>query len=195
MIRPAAVALAALLVTACDQRASAPTAPERLGNNTGGQSIMQPEVIAETAPTPTPTPEPPAPSGTTVPFAQGSKLDDAGRAAIDTLLAAPRLPTDTNWVLRGHSDSPGSDQANLVTSRHRAEAVRSYLIAKGIGADRISVIALGERRPAAPNATLYGGDDPDGRARNRRVDIELVPAPAPSVPAPSVGPTATRTPA
>ena len=59
-------------------------------------------------------------------------------------------------------------------SRLRAEAVRDYLTDKGIAEERITVIALGDGRPAAPNVTLDGSDDPEGRRQNRRVDIEII---------------------
>jgi OOP family OmpA-OmpF porin len=42
----------------------------------------------------------------------------------------------------------------------------------------MTVIGLGEDRPVAPNAHLDGSDDPEGRARNRRVEIEVTPVPA-----------------
>ncbi len=71
-------------------------------------------------------------------------------------------------VLRGHSDSEGDDAANRIMSRKRAEAVRDYLARKGLERSRMSVIALGETRPIAPNAKPDGSDDSAGRARNRR---------------------------
>ena len=55
-----------------------------------------------------------------------------------------------------------------------AEAVRDYLVKNGVSRARIDVIALGERRPIAPNAHADGSDDPEGRARNRRVEIEVL---------------------
>lgn len=109
-------------------------------------------------------------------------LDDAARAAIDGLLANPVVPAGGPIVLRGHSDTRGSDGDNLVASRRRAETVRAYLVEKGIDTRRFSVVALGESRPIAPNMKLDGSDDPEGRAKNRRVEIEVQP-PAPTPPA------------
>ena len=60
--------------------------------------------------------------------------------------------------------------------------MQAYLESKGVDPERIEVIALGERRPAAPNATLAGEDDPEGRALNRRVEVEVTPPPEPAAP-------------
>ncbi|SFP60586.1 OmpA family protein [Sphingomonas rubra] len=184
MIRVASASLFALVLVGCDRPAPAPrptdkATAEGFDNSAASQSIMQPKVIAESEPVPTPTPTPSIPTGTTVPFARGVALDAVGRETLDRLLAAPGLPADARWVLRGHSDSSGDDRANLDASRRRAAAVRTYLAAQGIDADRITVIALGERRPVAPNAQLDGSDDPAGRARNRRVEVEILPPEAP----------------
>ena len=59
-------------------------------------------------------------------------------------------------ILRGHSDSGGSDDGNLRASQARAEAVRDWLVDNGIDSERITVIAFGEQNPAAPNALPDG---------------------------------------
>jgi len=172
-----------LFAAACDRAPPEPrpetNAAPAFDNAAAPQSIIQPEVAAANPPEPTPTPthEPVVPRSVTIAFAGGATLDDPGRVALDGLLAA--LPTDRRLVVRGHSDAAGSDAANLLQSRRRAEAVRAYLVAHGVSAKRIEVIALGERRPVAPNAHRDGSDDPTGRQRNRRVEVEVLP-PAPS---------------
>ena len=55
--------------------------------------------------------------------------------------------------------------ANLKLSQARAEAVRSYLVSKGLPGDKLSAVGRGESSPVASN------DTPDGRANNRRVEI------------------------
>ena len=116
------------------------------------------------------------PTVATIGFPQGgAALDGEARTALDRLAANPATGKG-RIVLRGHSDSDGDDEANRRMSRKRAEAVRDYLVRKGLAAARIRVIALGETRPVAPNARPDGSDDPVGRARNRRVEIELTPA-------------------
>ncbi|WP_343528230.1 OmpA family protein [Sphingomonas sp.] len=118
----------------------------------------------------------PGPTVATIGFPQGGAvLDTQARAALDRLAADPAAGKG-RIILRGHSDSDGDDEANRIMSRKRAEAVRDYLVRKGLTAARIGVIALGETRPVAPNAKPDGSDDAAGRARNRRVEIELAAA-------------------
>jgi len=66
-------------------------------------------------------------------------------------------------VVEGHTDNTGSDSYNMKLSQQRADAVRQYLLSKGISGTRIEAKGFGENQPAADNAT------PEGRALNRRV--------------------------
>jgi OOP family OmpA-OmpF porin len=68
----------------------------------------------------------------------------------------------------GHTDSIGSDAYNQKLSVRRAEAVKAYLVSKGIEANRIYTEGKGEKQPVADNKTK------DGRAKNRRVEIEVI---------------------
>jgi outer membrane protein OmpA-like peptidoglycan-associated protein len=74
---------------------------------------------------------------------------------------------DLEFVIEGHTDDVGSDATNHELSYRRAIAVRDYLIAQGVAASRIDVEGFGPSRPIADNIT------PDGRARNRRVEIVI----------------------
>ena len=67
--------------------------------------------------------------------------------------------------IEGNTDDVGSDAKNLVLSQQRAEAVKKYLVGKGIAADRLIAIGNGETKPKADNKTAAG------RAENRRVDL------------------------
>ncbi len=188
--RAVATALIALGITACqpsrepaaNEVAEAPANVEVESNMTmpgnaataaepeeAKKSIIRPDVE------PSPTPTPPAePVELTVPFpAKGAQPDPAGMALLDTLAADPVLALGGPITIWGHSDSSGSDASNLIASRKRAEAARDYLVKKGIAAERITVIALGEARPIAPNRKLDGSDDPEGRDKNRRVEIKV----------------------
>jgi outer membrane protein OmpA-like peptidoglycan-associated protein len=69
----------------------------------------------------------------------------------------------------GHTDSTGDDAHNLDLSQRRAMSVATYLNSQGIDGRRFSVIGYGESRPIATNATA------EGRALNRRVEIQLLP--------------------
>jgi OOP family OmpA-OmpF porin len=157
------------------------------------RSIMQPDVIEQPI-----LPPPPMPFDARVGFPEGgAKLDEAATQALDAVLANPVTATGGPIVLRGSTDSHGSDADNKAASKKRAEAVAHYLEKHGVAKNRITVIALGEGRPIAPNAKLDGSDDPEGRAKNRRVDISVTPGdlPAPAAspspePSPSPSPTA-----
>ena len=76
----------------------------------------------------------------------------------------------------GHTDSIGTDAANDDLSVRRAEAVRRWLIEVGIPDRYISVEGLGKRQPIAPNTLPNGADNPEGRQRNRRVELLASPA-------------------
>lgn len=76
-------------------------------------------------------------------------------------------------LIEGYADAVGSESFNLRLSRARAEAVRDYLVASGIAADRLRVVGRGEIEPLAPNARDDGSDNPEGRAINRRVELSV----------------------
>ncbi len=68
----------------------------------------------------------------------------------------------------GHTDSIGTDAYNQRLSVRRAEAVKAYLVSKGIEKNRVYTEGKGEKQPVADNKTA------EGRAKNRRVEIEVV---------------------
>ncbi|AOZ98377.1 DUF5723 family protein [Flavobacterium commune] len=76
--------------------------------------------------------------------------------------------SNANFKLEGHTDSTGNAAKNLQLSKDRAAAVKDYLVAKGISADRLSSEGYGITKPIASNKTV------EGRAENRRVEIILV---------------------
>jgi outer membrane protein OmpA-like peptidoglycan-associated protein len=74
----------------------------------------------------------------------------------------------------GHTDAKGSDAYNQRLSEDRARSVKEWLARrKGLDAAVFAVRGLGEASPAAPNERADGADDPDGRQRNRRVEIVI----------------------
>lgn len=77
---------------------------------------------------------------------------------------------DTNVLVVGHTDSVGSNNYNMTLSEKRAYAVTNYFIQnKGLNSSRFTTSWFGESQPIADNSTL------DGRAKNRRVNIAIVP--------------------
>ena len=74
--------------------------------------------------------------------------------------------------VEGHTDSMGNDAHNQKLSEDRADAVKRWLMENGkLGNVAITGVGFGKSRPIAPNTTPDGKDDPDGRAKNRRVSI------------------------
>lgn len=70
--------------------------------------------------------------------------------------------------LGGHTDSIGTDEDNQKLSQERVNAVKSYLVEKGISEKRLVAVGYGEKQPVAPNAT------PEGRQMNRRVEVKIL---------------------
>jgi OOP family OmpA-OmpF porin len=74
----------------------------------------------------------------------------------------------------GHTDSKGTDEYNQKLSERRATAVYDYLTSNGVDASRlVGPIGYGESRPIAPNTNDDGSDNPEGRAQNRRTELNV----------------------
>lgn len=76
---------------------------------------------------------------------------------------------DTSLVISGYTDNTGNDSYNQALSERRAESVRSYLLSQGVATGRAIARGYGERNPICTNDTT------DGRACNRRVEIQILP--------------------
>lgn len=72
-------------------------------------------------------------------------------------------------IIKGHTDSVGSEIHNQTLSEHRADRVRNFLVAEGVASPRVTAIGFGESMPVSTNAS------PEGRQQNRRVEIEIRP--------------------
>lgn len=113
-----------------------------------------------------------------LPIAQ-QKLNDVAEALKQT-------NDEQSIKIEGYTDSRGSDENNLRLSQQRAEAVRSYLVSRGVKPERVTAEGKGEQNPIASN------DSAEGRANNRRVEIIVQAQPGSSAntgaasPAPSV---------
>jgi outer membrane protein OmpA-like peptidoglycan-associated protein len=75
---------------------------------------------------------------------------------------------DFKLKIAGHTDSDGGDQANMILSKKRAEAVRDFLESRGVAKERCTVMWFGETQPIADNSTA------EGRQKNRRVEMEII---------------------
>ena len=78
------------------------------------------------------------------------------------------LKTTMKIQIAGHTDSDGEAADNLLLSQQRANAVRTYLINKGIAPSRIISIGYGETKPIGDNNT------PEGKAKNRRTEVSIL---------------------
>ncbi|MBN1238669.1 MAG: OmpA family protein [Gammaproteobacteria bacterium] len=104
-------------------------------------------------------------------FAVGSDdVDGSYAGLLDKVRQAINVFPNSQVIVEGHTDSYGSDEANMALSRQRAESVSAYLSTQlGVPAFRISAAGYGETRPIANNETSQG------RERNRRIDIRIEP--------------------
>lgn len=80
---------------------------------------------------------------------------------------------DKTVLIEGHTDGKGTDSYNQGLSERRAVAVKTALVVGGLQQSRLNVRGFGKARPVAPNQNPDGTDDPDGRQRNRRVEVVI----------------------
>ena len=125
------------------------------------------------APRPAPAPQPPA--ATKVTYAADAFFDfnksvvkPEGKAKLDDLVGKVKGINLEVVIAVGHTDSVGGDAYNQKLSVARAEAVKAYLVSKGIEKNRVYTEGKGKSQPVADNKTN------EGRAKNRRVEIEVV---------------------
>ena len=127
------------------------------------------------APAPAPAPAPVAPVSEKVTFAADaffdfdkSVLKPEGKAKLDDLVGKMGAINLEVIIAVGHTDGVGSDAYNQKLSVRRSEAVKAYLTSKGVEKNRVYTEGKGEKQPVADNKTT------EGRAKNRRVEIEVV---------------------
>lgn len=76
-------------------------------------------------------------------------------------------------LIEGYTDSKGSDSYNAKLSDRRAISVKNWFAKHGVGASSMQTHGWGPAKPVAPNTKPNGSDDPDGRQKNRRVEITI----------------------
>ncbi|QOY94328.1 OmpA family protein [Massilia sp. UMI-21] len=146
-------------------------------------AYVAPAPVVEAAPAPAPAPvaapvQPapePVPTSEKVSIATEALFDfdkaivkPEGKAALDEFMAKLEGLDTEVMIAVGHTDSVGTDAYNEKLSLRRAEAVKAYMVSKGLDPARLYTEGKGESQPVADNATA------EGRAKNRRVTIEVV---------------------
>jgi OOP family OmpA-OmpF porin len=133
--------------------------------------------VIEAAPVAAPAPAP-VPVSEKVTFAAEALFDfdkavlkPDGKQALDGLATKVQGMETEVMIAVGHTDSIGSDAYNQKLSLSRAEAVKAYIVSKGLTPSRVYTEGKGETQPVADNATA------EGRAKNRRVAVEVVGTP------------------
>ena len=118
---------------------------------------------------------PPATVATKVTYAADAFFDfdkavikPEGKAKLDDLVGKIKAINLEVIIAVGHTDAVGGDSYNQKLSVRRSEAVKAYLVTKGIEKNRVYTEGKGEKQPVADNKTA------EGRAKNRRVEIEVV---------------------
>jgi OOP family OmpA-OmpF porin len=97
-----------------------------------------------------------------------SNFKPEGRAVLNNLIGQLKNVRLEVIIVVGNTDSIGTDAYNMALGQRRADAVRAYLITGGVSAEKIYTESKGKSNPVASNATA------EGRAQNRRVDVEVV---------------------
>jgi OOP family OmpA-OmpF porin len=97
-----------------------------------------------------------------------SDLKPEGKATLDKIAADLSKIKLEVIIAVGNTDSVGTDAYNMALGQRRAQSVKTYLVSKGVDGSRIYTESKGKSNPVASNATA------EGRAKNRRTDIEVV---------------------
>jgi OmpA-OmpF porin, OOP family len=136
---------------------------------------VNPAPAPAAAPAPAPAPAAAAAVSSKVTYAADAFFDfdksvikPEGKAKLDDLVGKVKAINLEVIIAVGHTDSVGSDAYNQKLSLRRSQAVKAYLVSKGIDKTRIYTEGKGEKQPVADNKTK------EGRAKNRRVEIEVV---------------------
>ena len=106
-------------------------------------------------------------------FGQAGLMGEARSRVADISDVLKNQARGRRVSIEGHTDSVGGEAANQRLSERRAGSVASALEGNGVARSRITTKGYGERYPIAPNSNPGGGDNPQGRSKNRRVEVVI----------------------
>jgi len=153
----------------CDGAAKPPPPPAPMA------AAAPPPAAPAPAPAPAPVAAAPRPAAQKVTYAADTFFDfdkydikPEGKAKLDDLVAKTKGINLEVIIAVGHTDNIGTAAYNQALSERRANAVKDYLVSKGIEKNRVYTEGKGMKNPIASNSTA------EGRAKNRRTEIEVV---------------------
>ena len=113
-----------------------------------------------------------AASGGSVGFVLKGATINAGQDMLDKVAEAAAKCKTSAIEVAGHTDSGGDADMNMRLSQARAEAVKAYLVSKGVFADQLGAKGYGETKPLVADNAVMGVDSPE-RAKNRRIEFNV----------------------
>lgn len=138
-----------------------------------------PAIAAEPAAKPAPASAPPAPAAAAEPFKlkdftvyftqNSAEVPLYANDVLATAAALLKTNPGTTGIIEGHTDSTGDPGYNRIIAENRATSVKTYLVERGVEPSRLTISAFGPEKPIDTNST------PEGRSKNRRVVIRIVP--------------------
>jgi outer membrane protein OmpA-like peptidoglycan-associated protein len=145
-----------------------PASPEPAPTKPASAEPVALNAMAAAEPEPVPAATPGLPSLPNLLFANNTAwLSRSSRETLAQVVSRLKAHPESQVVLSGHTDDQGSPELNRALARERALRAAKWLELHGIAADRIVTRGFGSRHPLAEDSS------PEGRAHNRRVEIEL----------------------
>ena len=96
-----------------------------------------------------------------------AKISEGYQAVLDAAAKTLKEKSEIVLEISGHTDSTGPEKFNKSLSKNRANAVKAYLVRKGISSKRLTAVGVSSTQPASDNNTE------EGRAKNRRVELRI----------------------
>ncbi len=102
------------------------------------------------------------------------EINEQAAKELDKLVLILKKNKNIGVELSSHTDSKGGEKFNMELSQRRADKAVEYIVSKGVAADKLIAKGYGETMPVAPNKLPNGKDNPEGRAKNRRTEFNVI---------------------